>query len=306
MESQALKLPSFAKINLFLRVLGKRGDGFHEIVTVFQTISLCDYLTFSQSDSLEFSSNDSEIPTGEANLIVNAARRLQEHTNSNFGAAIFLEKNIPFPGGLGGGSSNAAIALLGLATLWNLRISFEELLQIASEIGSDVPFFFYGGTATGKGRGTEISVADDQPEKPLLIVTPNIEISTAEAYAKLGSKDLTKIDPKSILKNCRDAGESLESGHLSFINDFEKSVFKIEPELKRIKEKLLDSGADVALLSGSGASVFAIFDNEEKQQFALKAFESEKEMRKFAVRTISRREYIDFLKPCKHLLPKSF
>lgn len=304
MKSISISLPAFAKINLFLRVLGKRTDGFHELCTAFQTVSLQDKITFEIADDLVLKSNDDLVPTDESNLIIKAGNLLLKKLKTKKGARIHLEKQIPFPGGLGGGSSNAAIALLGLSTIWGLDISFEELCEIGSQIGSDVPFFLYGGTALGKGRGTEISNVDDFEANHILILTPNIQISTAKAYEDLNVQDLTSSDSKSILKICRDETERVESGHLNFINDFEESVFKIEPRIKLIKEKLLDFGANVALLSGSGASVFAVFDNEEKQQVALSAFKSEFNLRKFAVRTVSQQEYKNFLEPCKHLLPK--
>ncbi len=305
MKIKSYILPSFAKINLFLHIQGKRSDGFHEICTVFQTVSLHDKLEFKESDKLELVCDNKRIPTDESNLIIKSANLLRQKTGSTQGAKILLEKNIPFPGGLGGGSSNAAVTLLGLSELWNLKISFDELSEVAAEIGSDVPFFLQGGTAIGTGRGTEIEVLQDYTENNIIIITPNIEIPTSAAYKEVNAEDLTKIDAKSILKICRDKAERLASGHLNFQNDFEKTVFEIEPELRRLKNKLLSSGATNALLSGSGASVFAIFDNEEKRQIALSAFESEENIRKFAVKTVSRQEYRNYLKPCRSFIPKS-
>lgn len=306
MNQNSFTLPSFAKINLFLKIHGKRPDNFHELCTVFQTVSLHDNLSFEESDDLILKSNDKNVPIGENNLIVKAANLLLEKTKVRKGAKIYLEKRIPYPGGLGGGSSNAATALLGLTSLWDLDISFNKLCDIACEIGSDVPFFLYGGTALGVGRGTEISLLNEFDEKYLLIITPDLEISTAKAFADLRAQDLTNIDSKSILKICHEEVKGLDSGHLKFTNDFEGSVFKIEPEIKHLKQKLLQLGAREALLSGSGASVFAIFDNAEKQQFAISAFESYTNIRKFAVKTISRLEYRKFFKSCEYLLPKSF
>lgn len=306
MKNNSFTLPSFAKINLFLRILGKRTDGFHELFTAFQTVSLHDNLTFENADELSLSSNDEKIPCDERNLIIKAVKKLAKKKDVKKGAKIHLEKNIPFPGGLGGGSSNAAVTLLGLAMLWDLEISRLELCEIGSEIGSDVPFFFYGGTAFGKGRGTEISPTQDFTAKHLLVITPNIEISTAQAYQQLNAQDLTKIDSKSILKICREDAERLESGHFSFINDFEKSVFEIEPKIKSLKEQLLDLNAKTVLLSGSGASVFAIFDNEEKRQIAFEIFENVPNIREFAVETVSQTSYRNYLKPCETMLPKSF
>jgi 4-diphosphocytidyl-2-C-methyl-D-erythritol kinase len=305
MKQNSITLPSFAKINLFLHVLGKRTDGFHELFTAFQTVSLCDKLTFTPSDSLNLTCSDATMPTDEKNLIIKAAQLLQKMANVNRGARIHLEKHIPYPGGLGGGSSNAAVTLLGLATLWNLKTNNSELLSIASEIGSDVPFFLVGGTAIGRGRGTEILEVSNFSQKYMIIVTPSIDVPTAQAYSNLSAEDLTNIDSKSILKICREAEDKLQTGNLMFVNDFENSVFEIKPEIKLIKEKLFEVGAKQALLSGSGASIFAIFDNEKKRQVAFDELKSENNLRKFAVSTISRQDYQNFYQPCKHLLPNS-
>src|SRR6266404_1886585 len=157
-------LPSYAKINWNLRILGKRGDGFHEICTVFQTISLHDTLHFTANDELFLTCDDPEIPTDEGNLITEAANKLNEKFGTNFGTRIHLEKRIPSPGGLGGGSSNAAVTLIGLMRLWELEIAPSDLQSIAEQLGSDVPFFLRGGTALGTGRGEQIETLDDREE----------------------------------------------------------------------------------------------------------------------------------------------
>jgi 4-diphosphocytidyl-2-C-methyl-D-erythritol kinase len=305
MNENSFTLPSFAKINWFLRVLGKRDDDFHELCTVFQTISFRDYLTFSDADEIVLTCDDDEIPTGEENLIVKAASILKEKFGVRKGAKIHLSKNIPIEGGLGGGSSNAAIALLGLAKLWKIEIGFEELLGIGERLGSDVPFFFYGGTAIGAGRGTEIETIEDAKEKFLLIVTPKVQVSTREAFARIGATRLTKEASKSILQICRFEAKALDLRHSELKNDFEASIFAAEPEIERVKKKLLELGAIKASMSGSGASVFGIFDKQETRQTAEKAL-SEENWRKFAVATISRSEYREALKKCISLLPISF
>lgn len=304
MPVESFMLPSFAKVNWFLRVLGKREDNFHELCTIFQTISLHDNLTFSEHEEIILTCNDDEIPIDERNLIVKSANILRKEFGGKKGAKIHLEKNIPSPGGLGGGSSNAAIALLGLAKLWDLKIGLKDLAEIGGQIGSDVPFFFCGGTALGIGRGTEITPIKDLREKFLLIVTPDVEVSTREAFARLDTSRLTNKASKSILQICLSEAETLDLRQSELKNDFEASVFAIEPEIKRVKEKLLELGAVQALLSGSGASVFAIFDKQETRQTAQKALD--KNWRRFAVATISRDVYREALKPCISLLPISF
>jgi 4-diphosphocytidyl-2-C-methyl-D-erythritol kinase len=295
---KSFTLPSFAKINWFLRVLGRRDDGFHEICTVFQTVSLHDNLTFSEAGEIVLTCDQPDIPTGERNLIVRAANILREKFGIKTGAKIHLEKRIPAPGGLGGGSSNAAIALVGLARLWQIEIKFAELCEIGARLGSDVPFFFFGGSALGAGRGTEIFPLDEaeREEKFMLVVAPQIDVPTAEAFAGLNAARLTNRSSKSILKICRIEAEKLNLRQSALINDFEPTVFRIQPEIKRVKEKLLEFGASSALMSGSGASVFAVFDKEETRQATINALEEkEPNWRKFAVATISRTRYREAL-----------
>ena len=306
MTDKSFTLPSFAKINWLLRILGRREDGFHELCTIFQTVSLFDELTFEESDKISLDCDDKNIPTGETNLIIKAAGLLKNETGVKNGAKIFLKKRIPAPGGLGGGSSNAAVALLGLAALWNLEIGFEELVGLGARLGSDVPFFLYGGTASGSGRGTQVVPRPDLSEKFLLIVTPGIEVSTAAAFARINAPYLTNVTSKSILKICQNEAENFNSRQTDVSNDFEKSVYEFQPEIRRVKERLLASGAKRALLSGSGASVFATFDKEETRQATLKALEEETNWRKFAVATVSREEYRAALKKCERLFPISF
>jgi 4-diphosphocytidyl-2-C-methyl-D-erythritol kinase len=306
MMGKSLKLPSFAKINWNLKILGKREGGFHELCTIFQTISLFDEITFESSDELSLTCSDENIPTHDSNLILKAANALRAEFNVKTGAKIHLEKRIPAPGGLGGGSSNAAIALLGLAGLWNLNLNFEKLCEIGANLGSDVPFFLYGGTAFGSGRGTEIISMEDLSEKFLLIVTPNVEVSTKEAFARINVTNLTKEGSKSILKICQNEANCFNTRQNELINDFETSVFAFQPEIKRVKEKLLELGAFQASLSGSGASVFAIFDKEETRQATLNALVKETSWRQFAVATVSRNEYREALEKVSGLLPISF
>jgi 4-diphosphocytidyl-2-C-methyl-D-erythritol kinase len=291
MSKNSFTLPSFAKINWFLRILGERDDGFHELCTVFQTVSLHDNLTFMESDRIVLTCDNQSIPTDDSNLIVKAAKLLQEKHDIKQGAKIHLEKRIPAPGGLGGGSSNAAVALLGLSKLWQIETDISELSKLGGELGSDVPFFFHGGTAFGAGRGTKIFELNDLEEKHILIVTPDIAVSTAAAFARINAAHLTNYASKSILQICRNEAQALDLRQAELVNDFEKSVFENEFEIRQVKEKLLAYGSVKALLSGSGSSVFGIFDTEEQLKNAAVKLKSEQSWRVFSVRTISRREY---------------
>lgn len=292
----SFSLPSFAKINWTLRVLGKRDDGFHELFTVFQTVSLCDVIYFAESEKLELTCEDAAIPTDGRNLIVQAARALQRVGGLNKGAFIHLEKRIPSPGGLGGGSSNAAVALIGLMQLWDVTVEDRLLNEIARELGSDVPFFLQGGTAIGTGRGEVIEPVDGRETSEMLIVTPDVDVSTREAFAGLDAATLTNVDLNRILPVCRKEADGLDPLHSALTNDFERSVFSAYPEIERVKNTLIELGAANAAMSGSGASVFAVFDKKETRQAAKKALDHESTWRKFVVSTISRDEYSEALR----------
>lgn len=288
-------LPSFAKINWNLRVLGKRDDGFHELFTIFQTVSLHDRLYFADGEAVSLECNDQSIPVDERNLILKAAAALQRATGARKGASILLEKRIPSPGGLGGGSSNAATALIGLMRLWGLGIEHRDLNEIAAELGSDVPFFLTGGTAIGMGRGEFIEPIQDRKAEHLIIVTPDVAVSTPKAFAAINVATLTTDTLESTLTVCRNEAKDFDPLQSALINDLEASVFAAHPEVRRVKDALADLGAISAAMSGSGASVFAIFDNKETRQAAEKALEQESTWRKFAVSTISRDTYREAL-----------
>lgn len=298
-----LKFPAFAKINWTLRVLGKRADGFHEICTIFQTISLADRLTFEPASELVLTCDATDVPTDERNLVLRAANALRERFSIAKGARVHLEKRIPSPGGLGGGSSDAAVALVALAHLWEIKTDNSELSEIGAKLGADVPFFLTGGTALGTGLGTEIEVLPDVPKTLLLIVTPDENVPTGEAYKALGASPLTNENSNSILEICRFEAENADFLQTGLHNDFEKTIFRLRPEIARVKRELLQTGASSALLSGSGASVFAIFDNIESRHQARELFNrSEPTWKVFECETVSRDEYKKQFEPCWNLL----
>ena len=302
MSTLSLIVPSFAKINWSLRILGRRPDGYHEIRTVLQTISLRDELSFAarNDERLTLSCNDSLIPTDESNLIVRAALALRRHFKIDRGADIHLQKSIPTKGGLGGASSNGAITLLALAHLWNLRIDLSELLEVAATLGADVPFFLAGGRTLATGTGTLLApIPDDElPVKHLLVVTPKATVSTVNAYQALRAPALTSTCADSILSSSR-GDEIFEfADPPSLHNDFEDVIFQAEPEIERAKQALNDAGASGSLLAGSGSSVFGIFENESSQVRAAEELQVETGWRVFPVVTISRREYLRALGPC--------
>lgn len=318
MSTPIFTLPSFAKINWSLRILGRRADGYHEVRTVLQTVSLRDQLHFSvrpdQDDpDVLLSCDDPEIPLGADNLIIRAANALRERYAVKAGAAIHLEKRIPTKGGLGGASSNAAVALLGLARLWSLSLGHSELMEIGLTLGADVPFFFLGGCALATGTGTELkTIAEpigENERKYLVIVTPNATVSTAVAYqsldASLKAPALTSPNDASIL-SISYAEDIFELSHLCDPhNDFEDVILGSEPEIGRAKKSLLDVGASSSLLAGSGSSVFGIFENKQAQERAVNEIQVEIGWRVFPAVTVSRHEYLRELGSCGVALSRS-
>ncbi len=295
-----ITLPAFAKINLSLRVLGKRADGYHKIDTVFQTISLHDTitLTVTVSPGIVLSCDDRSLPASTDNLVYRAAEALQAHFAPDKGARIRLIKRIPAQAGLGGGSSDGAVTLLALAYLWEAQANAYELLEIATSLGADVPFFFLGGTARGTGTGKDLAQLDDAPDKFLLVVKPNANVATAAAYESLNAGSLTTAEAKTILSSSErsEISESFDSETLQ--NDFEPAAFELEPEITRAKVALMNVGAGAALLAGSGSAVFGIFDSEDAQKRAIQVIELESGWRVFPCCTVGRSHYRSAMGPC--------
>jgi len=263
----SILIKSYAKINWALDVLFKREDGFHELRTIYQTVSVYDELRISEtSGAIEISCDDSRVPTGETNLAHKAATLLRQATGVRAGARIEIEKRIPVAAGLGGGSSNAAAALLGLARLWQADIAERELIEIAMSLGSDVPFFLIGGTALGVGRGEEVYPIEQAVCDHLLLVNPGFAVSTAEAYGKLSR--LTRAESLRIIPFTLFAAKAIHELPLAASNDLEQVVSAAHPEIADVKERLLGLSAQHALMSGSGATVFGVFDNSEASERA--------------------------------------
>ena len=314
MTKPSLSLPSFAKINWSLQILGKRPDGYHEVRTTLQTISLHDDLDFEVSGdgSVALVCNDAEIPTDDRNLIVRAAYALKDRYSIDHGARVRLNKRIPVKAGLGGASSNAAVTLLALAELWELETSLSVLLEIAAGLGADVPFFLIGGAALATGIGATVSPLSDinNDTQHLVVLTPNASVSTAEAYAAVGSDALTTMDGEPILSSSRKEAISGSSipwpPYRDLNNDFESVIFDIEPEIRRAKETLLQAGAFRALLAGSGSSVFGIFADQEAQQRVVDEIPLEAGWRVFPCVTLSRNQYVSALDSCGISFIRSF
>ena len=258
---------------------------------MLQSISLCDELTFElrDDDRVLLTCDDPSIPVDETNLILRAVRALPRVE----GVEINLLKKIPPKGGLGGGSSNAAITLVALNALWRLGLGEKDLRQIGSGLGADVPFFLSGGTARATGIGSEVETVADAPKKWLLVVTPNASVATATAYELLKAPSLTTKDSLSILASSFTEPFSGDSSQWPLHNDFEGVIFEKEPEIRRVKVALLEAGARNALLAGSGSSVFGIFADEAARDQAFDNLRCETGWRVFACHTLSRSEYCE-------------
>jgi 4-diphosphocytidyl-2-C-methyl-D-erythritol kinase len=307
-----VRIPSFAKINLRLDIVGKRADNYHELRTIFQTISLHDGLRLRASRSryskisLTIHGNDrlAEEPV-EQNLVYRAVDALRRELKTRTGIDIDLYKKIPAGGGLGGGSSNAAAALLGFLQLTRKRIPLERLIEIATPLGADVPFFLFGGRALGVNKGDEIYPLDDVKKHAILVVAPTgIHVPTPEAFRwvnapRLPSSQKPQTPPKSAAKPqlTNPPSNSKLSGFCALCwsaqlaglsNDFEAAVFRRHPRLASIKRELLKAGAAEAMLAGSGSAVFGVFPSPALARRAAVGFPSDQT---FVCETISRDRY---------------
>jgi 4-diphosphocytidyl-2-C-methyl-D-erythritol kinase len=271
-------VPSFAKLNLDLRVVAKRPDQFHELRTIFQTISLKDTLeigfVFAKRTSIHI---DSSIDIAD-NLVVRSATLILETLKVRADVKFKLIKKIPMGAGLGGGSSNAAAVLLALPALAGKRLPVSQLVRFAEALGSDVPFFLLGGTAIALGRGTEVYPIPDLPAHHALVVSTGVHVSTPHAYQSLNrdvTNALTSTAMSPILREFQTNIWALESSRLRQLplrNDFEEAVFKMHPELAAIVRKLRKLGAKPALMTGSGSAVFGIFATGAEARAAAGAF----------------------------------
>jgi len=272
-----LQFKTPAKINLGLHIHKKREDGFHELETILQMVTWFDELQLEgTSEKVELFCDTPEIPNDETNLVVKAARLLQKHfPGSCAGVNITLKKSIPSGAGLGGGSGNAAGVLLALNHLWDLKISRENLIAISAELGSDVPFFLMSPCAIGTGKGEILEPINNPINLYILMIYPNLPLSTPWVYGNLKLKLTKHKNNISILANFLMRSEFAQLG-AALYNDLEPVVFKRYPEILEIKNELLRSGAGGALLSGSGSTVFGIFDKPDLAKKALARFAGKK------------------------------
>ncbi|GAN32361.1 MAG: 4-(cytidine 5'-diphospho)-2-C-methyl-D-erythritol kinase [Candidatus Brocadia sp. AMX2] len=261
-EQGKIKIAAPAKINLFLEILGKRPDGYHEIETVMQEVSLCDYIYMeNRGRDIEFTCSNPKLPVGADNLVLKAVRLFQEESRVFRGVKIYLEKRIPVGAGLGGGSSDAVATLFGLNKVWQVGYDEKKLMSLAGKLGSDTPFFVSGDTAICRGRGEVVTPYPLNVKYNYIIIYPRFEVSTATVYKNF------KIVLTKNLKDVNFLLQSLSSGSPDKLgaclhNRLEEVVFRLYPDIERIKKTLAKYDFCGILLSGSGSALYGLCKGE--------------------------------------------
>jgi 4-diphosphocytidyl-2-C-methyl-D-erythritol kinase len=282
---QGIQAP--AKINLFLEVLGKREDGFHEIETVMQEVAWADRLLCRpvSGERLTLQCEHPEVPTDSRNLVLQAAEALRRFAGSRQGAEIVLEKRIPLGGGLGGGSSNGACALCALSRLWGVELPEQDLQALASELGSDVPFFLKGGTALCRGRGERVDSLPGVPPLDVVLVFPEWGIDTGRAYAALNPEAFGRHSADRFLEAV--ARRDREDIVREMFNRFEEAVFSFEPREGELFNALERLGFDALRMSGSGSTLFGVVPEGEDSRRLVRSAEEIRGVRSaVATRTV--------------------
>lgn len=288
---EKITVSSLAKVNLGLEIGQRREDGYHQLTTLFQTVNLKDRLTFElcADGKILLAGNRNDVPWDESNLIYRAALLLHQVSGRVIGVKITVDKTIPPGRGLAGGSSNAAVTLLALNQLCELDFSREQLHQLASTLGADVPFFLYGGLCLGQGKGELLQPLPELPPAWVLLVVPNFPVSTALVYQEFDCQPgfLTSTHKESKIRKFLELKNFLIFKHLR--NDLEPVAFKIYPQLAEIKREMAAAGAELTLLSGSGSAVFGWFQELSLAQQA--AGRLARDYQVWLVETVGREKY---------------
>jgi len=274
-----VEVDAFAKINLFLAVVGKRRDGYHELVSIMQTVNLCDNLLLHKvkknhnTNLVQLSTNIPKLPIDNKNLVVKAANLFMKDNNITHPVQIKLNKRIPIGAGLGGGSSDCAAALLGLNQLFDLKIPLSELMEMGKTLGADVPFCLlaniHGGAALAKGIGEKLTPLPPHPNCNIILAYPQIHISTKKIFKQLNFEGtFTKEHPQ--LDSFMAAYESRDIAQIAknFKNTFTPITSGLHPQISTIITDLQNQGALGASMTGTGSTVFAYFDNEDNAKTA--------------------------------------
>jgi 4-diphosphocytidyl-2-C-methyl-D-erythritol kinase len=286
-----ITLPACAKVNLELRILGLRPDGFHDLRTIFQTLALHDVLTLTRRPGpFQIECDDADLPTDRRNLVWRAAALMWRLGLAGRGRVprdvhVRLEKRIPAQAGLGGGSADAAVTLLGLDALWGLDVGPVVLSRLAARLGADVPFFLVGGTALGLGRGDDIYPLADLPRSHVVVARPRFGVSTAEAYGWYDADARPRREPAA-----RPSPQHWPAWSRGLRNELEPPVARRHPVISRIKSVLLHEGAAMAAMSGSGSAVFGVFPDPSDADRAARAVTA-RGWAALSTRTLTRADY---------------
>ena len=276
-----MKLFAPAKVNLYLRITGRRDDGYHLLDTLMVPISLGDDIGIARGDgppgSLILEADSPEVPLGDENTVHRAVRAFRERTGRRDPVAVTIRKRIPIGAGLGGGSTDAAAALRGMNDLLETGLSTEDLMALAVSVGADVPFFIRGEAARARGIGEELSPVKSLPGLWMVVLFPNLSVSTAWVYRNFRLK-LTKPSNNNNLSEKLDTPDEVAQ---VMVNDLETVTIGRYPRIARLKHRLDESGAIGSLMSGSGSSVFGLFADETDAKSAFAGFEGEKDVRAF-------------------------
>jgi len=259
-----IKEKAYAKINLFLNIVNKRFDGYHDLEMVMASINLYDVLTFKSIPTpvIEVESNVLIADNVEDNIVYKIASFLQENFEVTSGVHIHIDKNIPIAAGLAGGSADAAATLRALNVLWKLNLSLEQLAKIGLQFGSDIPFCVYNKLCIAKGRGEELVFIDRKLNLPILLVNPNIKISTKEVFDLVKQENI--VEHKINAMTAGIYNHNIELVIRGLHNSLEQIVFQMEPKIAEIKNQMLKTGLEGVLMSGSGATLFGISADKKK------------------------------------------
>lgn len=272
---------AYAKINITLDILGKRNDGYHELEMIMQNVSLHDNITAEKTDGeILVSSNSGIIPKGEKNIAYKAAEYMIKKYGIKGGVKIYIEKNIPVGAGLAGGSTDAAAAIKAVKSLYNLKLTEEEMEECASQIGSDVPFCINGKTSLATGRGTELKAISPMPKMYIVLAKPSFGVSTAFVYKNYKAENVEKRPNTKAVIEAIEKGDTKEIAK-GLCNVLESVTAKKYDDIEKIKESLKAFGAENAIMSGSGPTVFGIFEDKNTADKA-----AEKIIEKFKIKEV--------------------
>lgn len=270
-----IKEKAYAKLNLFLNVVSKRFDGYHDLEMVMAPLDLCDVLTFKKDSSGKITiTSDTEITKNiEDNIVYKIAIFLQEDFQVSEGVTIHIKKNIPIAAGLAGGSADAAATFRGLNKLWKLRLKLDDMAKLAITFGADIPFCIYNKLSIARGKGEDLLFIKKKLKTKVLLVNPNIRISTKDVFSKINEEDLEHV-------NITDMSSAIYNKNIEIVirelhNSLEKIVFEMEPKIKEIKHQMIDFGLDGALMTGSGGTVFGLSKEKGKLENVYESFKDD-------------------------------